>query len=317
MKRHVFAFISSLVVLVGIFCMLLGLAFGGRFGSYQFSNGQLYYQTADEKIVLWSSDTPFTSPNTPSTPDVSPTPSTPFVSDNNIAATVPAADLQKLSIEIDAGYINIETGDVPSLTVDGEMPYSASFNSGKWTIYSDIDSALITTRGAEGKTHYYLNGKDITTTFTIVIPTTLEKVDVSSSLGTTTLTSITTKKLSVNTEMGTTTLTNCTTTDSELSSSMGTIKTENLITEKCNVSSEMGSIVLNGTISNSLTAESEMGSVIAKLTRPDNYSWDIDSSMGSVILDGKKTTGSGSFGNGNGVKFDLSSSMGTVKIIFV
>lgn len=317
MKRHLFAFISSLIILLGILCMLLGFAFGGKFGSYQFNHGELYYQTDDEKIILWSRENPAT-PSIPSSPTTPETPTTPDVpSVTNDAVTIPTESLQKLSIEIDAGYINIVSGDVASLTVEGDMPYKSSFDNGKWNISSDIDSDSIKTDSSDENTHFFLNGKDITTTFTIVVPNTLEKIELSSSLGYTSIDSVTVEKIDVNVAMGTATLDNCTATASELETSMGTIKTNNLISQKCTANSEMGSIILNGTISESFTAESEMGSVIAKITRPSNYSWNADSSMGTIIVDNKKVSSEGQNGNGSGLKLDLYSSMGTVKVIFI
>lgn len=321
-KKHIFLRVSIILLIIGFIIVIVGLFLGGRPGGFQLTRNQFIYRTINDTYVLWERENNFILPTPESSSGIATSgPSAHDTTGENSGNTnnvlgFSASDITKLSVEIDAGYINIISGSEPGLTVDGSLPYKTSFENGKWKIKTDVHVDDITTVGSDENTRFYLNGQDVTTTYTITIPENLEKVELKTGLGILSTDSIVAKELSVDIAMGSATVANSTAKKTKFTTNMGYIETLNLTTTNCQADTSMGAIKLDGTITKSFRSKTSMGSVIVNMPKVENYSWKAEDGMGTVLIDNRKISGKGTVGTGNDFDFDLDASMGSIKVFF-
>lgn len=325
MKRNIILSIFGGIALFGLVLMLVGFIMGGRLGYFYTKNGQFYYRSQGNYIQLkdlpsWAWQT-----NSASTPATTPAVQSQNTNNDHGHATagndhgtntVGSQQVQRMQIDIAAGYVEIKTGDTADLQVDGPLEYESHISNGTWTLKTRHE--LDNIRSNAGR--FFRNGEDITTTFTITLPRQMEYMDIEIGFGTSTLDGFDITELDCTTSMGDMTITNTTARDTELDCSMGNIDAINLTTNNLDISCDMGKITFSGNVTNLFTAECAMGAVKASLPRPADFGWTAEVGMGKINVDGNNKIGiSGNTQGGNQNArpfFDLEADMGTIEISF-
>ncbi|MDL2328102.1 DUF4097 domain-containing protein [Ruminococcaceae bacterium OttesenSCG-928-A11] len=332
-KRVVLAVFGG-IALLGLIVMIIGVAMGGRPGSVQIEDGSIVYASGQHTVRL--TDAPYWTRNwegrshpfftslpifrhasntqdDPDEPDIPTGNGKTFTMGNPLPA---GQTLTGLEVNIDAGYVIIQVGDEPGMTVDGDMAYTSTTDDGVWTIKSKHNS--ITSRELG---RFWLNGKDITTTFTITVPERLLELDIKLGMGEVEVGDITVDELEGNVDLGTLYLRNVTAAESELTVNMGSIDAQELNTGICKLRCDMGGIEMTGSAATELKANCSMGSIYAMLDEPGGYTVASEVSMGSIMVAGiHYGMGLGSENHhtigGGGPHFDLECGMGSIEIDF-
>ncbi len=98
---------------------------------------------------------------------------------------------------------------------------------------------------------------------------------------------------------------------------MGNIEITDTTAQNASFDAEMGNVSFTGCLAGRIEANTEMGNVELKISRPQRYSWQIESEMGSVTIDGQKFEAGTRQKNGEGLPFfDLETEMGDVTVDF-
>lgn len=103
----------------------------------------------------------------------------------------------------------------------------------------------------------------------------------------------------------------------EADAEMGSIEITDITAQNASFSAEMGSITFTGNLTGYIEADTEMGGIELNIPRPQQYSWQVETEMGSVTIDGQE------FGAGARQKsgdtapvFDLETEMGDITVNF-
>ncbi|MDL2323790.1 DUF4097 domain-containing protein [Ruminococcaceae bacterium OttesenSCG-928-A16] len=345
MKHKGLLIFCSVLLLAGVCVSAVGFAMGGRPGSFNISQGKIVYYNGAQRYELgdapggwgarWGNggngviSAPVApvapsapaAPTVPSAPAAPTVPSAPAGQGGQAAATVNVAQLKKLEVDISAGYVVIVAGTEASLAVDGNMPYTSTFEEGKWEIKSTDENLY--QQWMSGRNRFFLNGEDVTTTFTITLPAQLNELEGELNMGEMTLTGLAIQELDLEVNMGAIVVKNCSAVSSEFSTNMGSTKVQGFSGRAASISNDMGSTVLEGDITESLEIDCDMGSVTATLKRPASYNWHAEVGLGSIKLDGNSITGqgknsgnNGGTGNPNSPYYDLECGLGSIKLSF-
>ena len=309
-KRILLAVFISFVV-IGLLFTGFGFALGGHYGFFTVQNGSLVYEETGGDVLPLGHI-----PGLPTYLRDPPAPLQSLITDDADPVSVPVdinlASATTVSIEISAGYVTVVPGDELGLTVDGPLPYTTSLKNGKWHIQSEHSDISFRNR------RFYRGTNDITTTFTIVVPTQLQKLEISLDIGELEVGAIeVTEKAELSTSMGSMTVNGLITANLSLGTDMGSINATNMQADVCSITTNMGSVDFRGEITKELEAECNMGRIDVRLPRPSTYGWDVDVSMGSVSIDGQQYRDNSRSGKKeNGLYFDLDCSMGSIAIHF-
>lgn len=325
MKKTIFSIFGG-IFLIGLALVIIGFALGGRPGTFTVRDGQFVYLSSRDNIVLgsapaWMGENPRFSLFNWGYHDSGNAEHGPIdsysVPAGLSAQSVPFAsnDLRELDIEIAAGYVIVKTGPQPSLTVDGTLPYTSRFENGVWYLESD-EHAFEDRLG-----RFFWDGHDLTTTFTIVVPESLNSLDLEIGMGEAEINGLRLDELDISSGMASTTVYGTTARESAFEAGMGSIKVRDFFGDECVLRVGMGSIDFRGNVSTLLDIECSMGSVEAVLPRPASYGWAAEAGMGSISIDGTtRAAGLGAEANGGDADaklfFRLDCSMGSIDIKF-
>lgn len=103
----------------------------------------------------------------------------------------------------------------------------------------------------------------------------------------------------------------------EADAELGGIEITDTTAQSASFSAEMGNVIFTGNLTGYIEADTEMGSVELNIPRPQQYSWKIETEMGSVTIDGQKFGAGTRQNNGNTTPvFDLETEMGDITVNF-
>lgn len=323
-KRIVLAVFGG-VACVGLVLMLVGFMLGGRFGSVTVVDGQMVYASGEETVAFakapaWANNIHIINWNVSNWHNIwsrtgkPEKPEKPAAGGATTEAPFSASELKKVEIDIAAGYVFIESGDTPSLVVDGTLDYTSTFREGTWTIKADHEN--ITSR--EGGI-FWLNGKDVTTTFTITLPKEFKELDVEIGMGEASVANFTLNEADFDAAMGTMYVENVTAKEAEFTVGMGNMTATGIYADEIGLDCSMGTMDFSGEAAKKLEAECGMGRIYAQVPQPDDYSYTADVGAGSIRLGEHHTAGLGGEMKSGGEakpRFDLQCGMGSIEVDF-
>lgn len=227
-----------------------------------------------------------------------------------------------IDMDIDAGYVKVVKGDKLQLKVQGPMGVQMEDGHGSWEISAETEKNRIKTRSsnADGFTHFYQGNEDITTLFTLVVPTGRDSISVDFEMGALNAQGIEAKRLELNTELGSMYVQGCKAEEGEIGTQLGAVTIAGAQLDNCTMKTELGAMDFEGNVTGDMRIDCELGSVKAVLPRPKDFSWEASADLGSVKIDGKSISGLGSEGSGgtDGAKpwFDLNCNLGSIEVQF-
>lgn len=103
----------------------------------------------------------------------------------------------------------------------------------------------------------------------------------------------------------------------EADAELGGIEITDTTAQNASFSAEMGNVIFTGNLTGYIEADTEMGSVELNIPRPQQYSWQVETEMGSVTIDGQEFGAGARQKNGNTAPvFDLETEMGSITVNF-
>lgn len=351
-KRRIEFIIAGILATFGGAMLIVGMAMGGRPGSFNNVDGRLVYLNSRERIVV--SDTPFwlSRIDSLSILGFGPGSFNPLEEPLNFGRerednegegdeqrtdqksgkasifngstqtltsgdTLDIGGYDKFEIDVDYGYVTIESGNSPELRVEGELSVNVSTDDGTLKIESEYDGKGITKKIIGDVTHYFKDGEDITSKFTVILPDRFYELDVNLGAGAMEISSLTIQNFSVDAEMGSIEINDVTAHTTEIDVEMGSVKVTGHSTNSAQLDCDLGSIKFSGHIDNNMTAACSFGSIDATVSWPESYGYNVSNNLGSIILDGKSfSTGSRDEHNDSGLTFDLKCDLGSIVVKF-
>jgi hypothetical protein len=320
MKGKGFSIVFGSLALCGLILILVGALLGGQFGYYALSGGKFVYVSPGGILPLTDAPAWISAlgrnaerPQSARPSDTSPETNSGIQS---IAAPFGDGQLEKLKIRISAGDVTVRVGDAWGLEVDGPLTAESYFEDGVWEVRSLYDSV------APGfLKRFFLNGADVTTRFTLTVPSGFETLDIEVGMGKSSVAGLKLEELVCATDMGRTQVRDITARRAEFKVDMGQVTVTGLVAESCELTCGMGDIELvNGEIGTLLSVDCGMGNVNATLRRPASYGYSVQVGLGNVQIDGVSCVrGEGGTQSGNGGEtpfFELECGMGNVTIRF-
>jgi DUF4097 and DUF4098 domain-containing protein YvlB len=225
-----------------------------------------------------------------------------------------ADELETLQIDISAGFLVIQPGTEYGLTVQGELPYKQEYSNGHWKLTAYADD--IDVRG----NRFYLNGKDVTTTFILSVPESFDELELQLDMGAAEVRSLTVQEAECITNLGAIDIMGLTAEKAILNADLGSIEATGISVRECEATSSLGHVNLTGDVYEKLVAKCELGSINGRLARPADYGWDMEADMGSINLDGHSVAGMNGSSEENSSAdtfFDLTCGLGNINIQFV
>lgn len=319
-KKIVVAVICGIIIF-GLVLTVVGVLLGGTVGSFYFENQQIMYNANGVSLNL--KDT---------SPLVNRLVQFPWLGRwaksrqnewaqnsagqvQEVAIPFETGQLEKLSIDIGAGNVIVKNGANFGFAVDGPLEYSSTFANGHWEINADLDGPVEESGG-----RFWLDEKDITTTFIFTIPGKTPKLDLEIGLGNASVSDLSFNFLECTSKMGSTVLNNIATNSAQLTAEMGSIAATSFVCKDLALKSEMGSINIHGSVSGKFAANCGMGKIFANLTRPNSFGWTAKVDMGKINIDGNEISGMQDEKTGGEKSaenyFDLECGMGEISISF-
>lgn len=333
MGKKIFFAITGGLALFGLAVAIVGFALGGRPGGITAMDGKLVYYNSQEMIPLadtpswwrwkglhlfsWNSDFFDNDDNTVASGSNS-TGGAPASPGGQSSQGVPFQDgqLREVELDISAGRLIVRSGSEYGIEVDGLLEYTSTFKDGTWKIKSVFPGSVKSENG-----RYWLDGKDITTTFTVTLPQSFHSLDVELGAGHATIENFTLDELECETDMGRLEVNNVTADKAEFQVNMGDMTINGFAARTVELECDLGSITLEGDVSQNVKASCDVGNITLRLARPASYSGSAGSSLGNVNVDGRRTKGdfSGGFDNAatsSTPKFKLECSLGNIDLEF-
>lgn len=335
--RHIVLGIFGGIVLLGLILAIVGLALGGRPGGIRAEDGEFVYYSGGERTAFapaprwmdeswWIMSTGWAYDDTPAVANGasggSPASGGTAAAGGSRyeAAPFAAGQLKGVKIDIAAGYLEVKTGPEPGLTVDGPMDYTSSFQNGEWSIVSRYRN--ISVRSVGGKNRYWWQGQDITTTFTLTLPESFGRLDVSIDMGEAAVRGFTLDKLDCETDLGSLTIENVKAAKAELDVDLGEINAVGMEVSDCSLDCDLGSLTYEGAIDTRLEATCSLGGITVKTPRPASYSGSAEVDLGAITVDGRGVR-SGDIGesfaspnHGHSPVFELECGLGSIEVVF-
>lgn len=334
MKHKGLLFFCCILLVIGIGVAAFGAVLGGSFGGFYTSDNQVYYRSLTQKFHLgpaprwmrgwnWNmgwrdgweggwhssigSDTDETDWNTPlSTPTPAGGPSQ--------TVTANAADLQTLDIDIAAGYVKIVPGEKAELVVNGPLDYNSNFVNGKWNITCQVNAPLEQITSLNNR--FYLNGEDVTTTFTLTVPKTFDTLRLSTKQGYVEMQGLSVEKLTLDMNIGAANLKDCSATDASFSNNIGNTNISGFSATSAKLKNDIGNITFSGEVTETLDMNCNLGRISASVPRPASYSMDATVDLGTLTVDGKPIRSVKNSGGSALPHFKLFCNLGTVNLAF-
>lgn len=229
--------------------------------------------------------------------------------------------LHQVDLDIDAGYVRIEAGDKLALKVQGPQEFDLQIEEGQLKVETDTSNVNIKARHSarDNCVHFYLENRDVTTLFTLVVPKGLEKLEASVGMGAMSARNIEVGRLELGTDLGAMSAQGCVAREAELETELGAVDVKGAKMERCSLKTELGAIEFAGEVTQEMRVDCDLGSVSAVLPRPAQYSWKADASLGAVTIDGHSIAGLGSgMEGGDGARpfFQLNCNLGAIEVQF-
>lgn len=346
-KRRIEFIIAGILAICGCAMIVIGVGMGGRPGSFNNVDGRIVYQNSRESIDV--ADTPswlsgidsisiFGSGwRTFSNSEVAISEIEANIeyghdtdhNDGNISGfngssqTVISGEALDISgfdvfnIDIGYGYVTIQGGNNPELRVEGYLSAYVWTEDGVLNIESEYSDKGITNKVIDGITHYYKNGEDITTHFTITLPLELERLDAEIGTGAMEISELNTVTFAADAKLGTIKINNVISQDAELQVDMGSIEGTRLSTENAYLNCNLGAIKFSGNVTEYFMAECTFGSIEASVPQPASYGYNINNNLGSIKLGGNSfEISADSNQEGGEILFDLSCDLGSIAVHF-
>ncbi len=330
MGKKIFFAVTGGLALFGLAVCIVGYALGGRLGSISAMDGKLIYINRSEVINLG---------NVPSWWRWNSVPGLPifglnlFDEDESSAASggdastggqpaqsapLAADEVRRVEVNIAAGNLVIRSGSTFSIEADGLLEYAGSVRNGTW----DIRSVLPRSGVQNENGRFWLDGRDITTTYTVTLPQSVQSLDIELGMGRATVEGLALENLECSTDMGRLEVTGVSADRADFEVNMGDILVTGFTAREAELDCELGGITLEGEVSRSLTADCELGGITIQVRRPASYSGRASASLGRVSVDGQHERGrfSGSFADGiknTDLRFDLSCELGSIDLNFI
>lgn len=217
---------------------------------------------------------------------------------------------QKIEVDVSLGEVYLEYADsygVKLVWDDERMELYSEIEDGKLRVWSKNESISMMGFGSYGAAAY------------IYFPygTQFEDVNVKNALGDLEMDGFTAKKLTVESNMGAVDLNDVTAGSAELVLSMGDLNAYGVtVGGAATVTNSMGDVDLSGSF-NDLDVDCDMGEITIHSDRPkSDYSYNVETSMGEIFLDGDTQNGDSAKGGSGSRKLNVSNSMGDVHITF-
>lgn len=314
MGKRVLLGIFAGVTLLGVILLVLGYALGGRVGSFGVQDGQWVYATRRETLQLgsapawaaWLENGPGPAPAAPAVPWQG------SADGDSVPANADFAGLKNLDIDIDAGYVTVRVGEDVGLHVDGTMPYTANFNGSTWEIKAQHNG--ITTRWQDGETRFWLDGRDVTTHFTIVVPQNLQKVEAYLAMGTLTIQGLQLDEGEFKVDLAALIIGDVQAQKLHLQAELGAVEATGIVTQECDIDVSLGAVEFEGQAAQ-IDANCDLGSIEIRLPRPQNYTWETDCDLGSIRIDGQKRNNTEG-GTPGELHLDLTCGLGSIDVEF-
>lgn len=103
----------------------------------------------------------------------------------------------------------------------------------------------------------------------------------------------------------------------EADAELGSIEITDTTAYSASFNAEMGNVTFTGDLPGYTEADTEMGGIELNISRPASYSWEIETEMGSVTIDGQKFGAGTRQKNGTATPmFDLETEMGDITVNF-
>ena len=260
----------------------------------------------------------------------------------NVAIPAGAENIKKVDIEISAGYVNIVKGDTFSITVQGPLQCTAAIEEGELkisSIYKGLTNnswkADALNKPSEPSYRIYLNGKDITTIYTITLPDNLTELDYDTYTGKTTIQDLSFTDIDLNMNAGELHTKNITAVEGDFHVDAGYMMVKDSQVDNSSFSADAGMIEVigysgsstsldvsagliefNGSVATQLEADCDAGKIKITHPRPAQYSWASKADLGTVNIDGNWYSGSKTSGGSATPHFDLSVDLGLIELIF-
>lgn len=336
------------IAAMGLLLTLTGFVMGGRPGSLRINGGDFVYQTSNESVNLgrapsgWDENMVYTifggaqynnfselSGIGESFDDwhdwhwASDEASAESREAGEVELGFTAGDVEKLEMEISAGYVYVSSGSEFSLRVNGPLACTVGRDDGGATIKADYDLDNVTTHNESGRPRFYHNGEDVTTEYFLTVPSGFENFDCELDMGVMTLSGLVLNKGEASTSLGTLLVEDCSIREAEIATDLGAVEVTGFSGETCKLAANLGVIEFRGDVSRRLAANCELGSVQATLPRPNDYGYEVEVELGSVSLDGKVFTTNPmnnhheqEYNKGATPFFDLDCGLGSIDIDF-
>ena len=349
-KRHTETIIAAVIAVFGLAIIIIGVVMGGRPGSFYADGGRLIYQNSSESFDVgaapgWmenlgqitilgfgpadngnamekeykgkeegSKSESIQSPNHNNQHSPGFNGATKTVVSGE---TFDLSGYDKFDIDVDFGHVTIESGDSPQLYIDGLLTAEVWTENGVLKIKSDYNNSDVSEKSIGGIIHYFKNGEDITTTFTVTLPERIDVLDANLGTGSMEISSLTANKFLFDVDMGSGKANGVTAEETELQVDMGSISVSDHNSVKAYLDCNLGYLNYNGDVTGSLAAKCSMGSLKADVSEPGRTAYDINNSMGSIVLGGDSFGfSSDSKQEGGDVMFSLNCEFGSIIVKF-
>ncbi len=335
------------VVALGLIVCIVGFAMGGRTGSFGVQNGEWVFQNREGVVRLgrapgwarnsrwnffsvggfwdwnWGYDYDYDydydynygNGNTNNN-NAAPAQSRPS---QGLSQSAPAStgEIRRVDIDIAAGIVIVKTGEEAGLQVDGPLEYTSYYDENTWYIESIHEQGLFWRNAAA-----WLSGRDVTTTFTITVPASLDELEVSVDAGESRVSGVNARTLNCETDAGSMKIENIIAGSAEFDVNAGEIIVSGSMVEtECDLDCDAGQIVFEGEANGLLEASCSAGSIRITVPRPADYGWSAEAELGSVSIDGTQRSGgigaASSGGNPGALPFyDLDCDLGEIVLNF-
>lgn len=337
MKKVLLIVFGSIAAL-GLVLAIVGFAMGGWFGSLIFSQGRVLY--GEREQITDIGEAPVWARNWKNTwqmfgwrdwqdydydwgEDYASDAGALETTDHIDAPFTQAGSAVKVDIEIDAGYLTIQTGDNWGLEVRGPLAITSEMKEGEWKLESRVDLDHIRTSSEDwsGRPRFYQGGVDVTTEYILTLPESVGELDVNLALGLVEIEGLVMDEGDFSVDMGKMEVWDCEAARADFSVDMGAIRTEGFASKLCSLNVNMGSIEYEGEVTERLEADCDMGSIRCELSDPGEYGYSVDVGLGAVTIDGAGTahpfSGTETSANTHLTPFyDLECDMGAIDVVF-
>lgn len=330
--KKVLLIVFGSVAAVGIVLAIIGFAMGGWLGSLVFRNGQMSYENRHSQVDIGNAPGWFAGRsgswygwgwNTLDDGDWSASGAmNTEVTDSIDAPFTQAGNAAKVDIEIDAGYLTIQTGDEWNLEVRGPLAVTSEVEEGVWKLESktNLDNIRTSSENWESRPRFYKDGVDITTDYILTVPEDMGELEASLDMGVMTVNGINMQRSDLQLDLGLMKVDGCTADRAAFTVDLGAAEITDFTARECTMDVNLGSIDYEGDVTELLDADCDLGGINCTLADPGEYGYDLKVGLGGISIDGQDmayTTKDTVSGNpGTLPRYVLECDMGGIEINF-